>query len=227
MKKPPAAPPVYRPLPQPKVLQRRTAPTQSIQRSVGNPAPTPPAPPPPVPVPAAPAAVAPVPAPLPGVRVGGPGAVARILAARNWPDNTAYARALAILRELETARTEFASVDAIIAHVNADAQVAAARSAAAVETRVVGTVDRGVQVRVSDIRGGTWQPLTGPGRTNDDWELFVRLDDAMYSLHVHGPWQHGGPVRAGQVMRGTAVRGVTPQAICDEILRIKGRPEGW
>jgi len=242
MKKSPAAPPAYRPLPQPKVLQRkiatnRQAPTapgsvkrggESIQRAISNPFQMPdlfggglhPI--------GGPGSLFAnqIPDPPPRVRVGDPGAGANFLAASNWADNTAYARALTILRDLQTARTGFDSVAAIIAHVNSDAQVIAALAAAAAEARVVGTLTGGVSVRVGDIRGGTWRAI--PGRSNGDRELLVRLNGANYSLHVHPPRFNGGAGLPGEVMRsGSETMTQTPQGIIDEILRIHGRPGGW
>ena len=85
----------------------------------------------------------------PRVRVGGQGAGAIFLAVRNW--NPVYNEALAVLRGLEQAGTEFDSVDEIIAHVNRDQQVINALADAV----IVGTLTGGVQVRVRDIRNGT------------------------------------------------------------------------
>lgn len=239
MKKAPTAPPVYRPCPQPRVLQRKkAAPTavipffkrggQSIQRALnGSSTPAPPtpaaAPPPPPP------AQAPAQAP-PRVRVGGPGAGAMFLASSYWTDNTAFNRARTILGDLQRAGTEFDNVAAIVAHVNADAQViaavAAAAAAAAAAARVVGTLTGGVSVRVSDIRNGIWGPI--PARRNGDHELFVRLDETYYSLHVHPPPHRGRQGVPGEVMRAGRETGTqTPQTIIDEILAIKGRPAGW
>ncbi len=243
MKKSPAAPPVYRPSPQPKVLQRKTAtkratPTvarpvkrggESIQRAISNPFQM--------------SAIwsgvsvggpgslfANPPAPLRGVRVGDAGAGANFLAASNWRDDTAYQRALVVLRELQTSGADFPSVAAIVSHVNSDAQVAAAVAAAAAraaeEARVVGTLTGGVSVRVADIRGGTWRPI--PGRSNGDHELLVRIGSTNYSLHVHPPRFNGGAGLPGEVMRsGSETLTQTPQTICDEIVRIHGRPGGW
>ena len=234
MKKPPSAPPAYRPFPQPKVLQRKTASTtatqpvkrggQTIQRAISNPFQMPsifeglgggPA-----------SLFANPPAVLRGVRVGDAGAGANYLAASNWTDDTAYRRALTILRELQQSGAGFASVGAIVAHVNADAEVAAAVAAAAEAARVVGNLTGGVSVRVRDISGGTWRTISG--RTNGDRELVVSLGGQSYALHVHPPRFNGGQGIPGEVMRGGfPTRTQTPQPIIDEIIRIKGRPAGW
>jgi len=166
------------------------------------------------------------PAVLRGVRVGDAGAGANYLAASNWQDDTAYRRALTILRDLQQSGAGFASVGAIVAHVNADAEVAAAVAAAAEAARVVGNLTGGVSVRVRDIRGGNWRTI--PGRTNGDHELVVSLGGQSYALHVHPPRFNGGQGIPGEVMRGGhATRTQTPQPIIDEIIAIKGRPGGW
>lgn len=166
------------------------------------------------------------PAALRGVRVGDAGAGANYLAASNWTDDTAYRRALTILRELQQSGAGFASVGAIVAHVNADAEVAAAVAAAAEAARVVGNLNGGVSVRVRDIRGGTWRTISG--RTNGDRELVVSLGGQSYALHVHPPRFNGGQGIPGEVMRGGHMTHTqTPQPIIDEIIRIKGRPAGW
>ena len=240
MKKSPAAPPAYRPLPQSKALQRKTATRkaaprvvssikrggESIQRAITNPFQMPdlfrgggviggPG-----------SLFANPPAPLRGVRVGDPGAGANFLAATNWSDDTAYQRALVILRRLQQSGAGFGSVAEIVAYVNADAGVASAVAAAAERARVVGNLTGGVSVRVSDIQRGTWRPI--PGRHNGDHELVVSLNGSSYSLHVHPPRFNGGAGIPGEVMRGGRMTSTqTPQPICDEIVRIKGRPGGW
>src|SRR5688572_14560796 len=107
MKKSPPAPPAYRPVPQPKALQRKTGTKraastgrspkrggESIQRGITNPFQMPdlfgggrviggPG-----------SLFANPPAPLRGVRVGDPGGGANFLAASHWRDDTAYRRAL-------------------------------------------------------------------------------------------------------------------------------------
>jgi hypothetical protein len=127
-----------------------------------------------------------------------------------------------VLRRLEQARTEFDNVDDIVAHVNQDQQVIIAIADAVVIANVDGT-----PVRVRDIRNGTWQAIRG--RNNGDRELLVRLNQRNYSLHVHPPDFVGRPPTPGQVMRDGRMLGFTqtPQAICDEIVRIHGRPGGW
>lgn len=161
----------------------------------------------------------------PRIKVGGPGAGAMFLASTRW-EREAFAAARAALQALQAAGTEFASVQAIVDHVNTVPAVVAANAVAAQESVVVASLTGNVPVRVRDIRGGTWRTI--PGRNNGDHELFVNLGGDNYALHVHPPPHAGRDGVPGEVMRaGRATGTQTPQAICNEILRIHGRPATW
>ena len=164
--------------------------------------------------------------PVPRVRVGGGPGLGRVFLAVNRWDRAVYGAVDTVLRGLEQARTEFDNVDDIVAHVNQDQLVINAIAAANEAARVIANVD-GAPVRVRDITNGTWRAIRG--RNNGDRELLVRLNGRNYSLHVHPPDFVGRPPIPGQVMRDGQMLGhtQTPQAICNEIMLIRGRPGGW
>lgn len=132
-----------------------------------------------------------------------------------------------MLNAFKTAGTSFQSVQAIVDAVNRDPKVAEAMTEA---SELVGTLEDGVtKVTKNDIRKGKWGPI--PGRINGDYELEISTGPPAfitYKVHIHPPKFPGGKVQPGEVMcERWPTRTQAAPHICEEILRIHGRPPGW
>ncbi|WP_448700201.1 hypothetical protein ACFGVR_23735 [Mucilaginibacter sp. AW1-3] len=156
------------------------------------------------------------------VKVGDPSHGSIFLAVTHFPEDI-YSTVKTVLDELKTAATDFVDATAIVAAVNADARVIAAR-AGSVE---ICTLNDGKKLRQRHIDAGTWALIT-PVRRDRAYELTTQIDAVTYKLHVHPPRYAGNDAIPGEVMKaGSATGSQTSAAAITAILAAHGRPAGW
>lgn len=156
------------------------------------------------------------------VKVGDPSHSSIFLAVTHFPEDI-YSTAKTVLDELKTAATDFADATAIVAAVNADARVIAAR-AGSVE---ISTLNDGKKLRQRHIDAGAWALIT-PVRRDRAYELTTQIDGVTYKFHVHPPRYEGGDGIPGEIMKAGSMTGTqTSGATITAIFAVHGRPAGW
>ncbi|OCX51682.1 hypothetical protein BEL04_16835 [Mucilaginibacter sp. PPCGB 2223] len=156
------------------------------------------------------------------VKVGDPSHSSIFLAVTHFPTDI-YHTAKAVLDELKAAGTDFTDATAIVAAVNADARVVAAR-AGSVE---ISTLSDGKKLRQRHIDAGTWAEIT-PARDDHAYELTTVIDEITYKFHVHPPPFPGRDGIPGQIMKaGRMTNTQTSSATITAIFTKHGRPAGW